>query len=369
MIKEKLILLLLGCAMLFSCKNSKSVPIIDLNRLDQSISLDITDILKDISIVQISSDFLFSVHDQIYITPQYLIIHSAKYSDRESLDLFSRKGEHIRKLAARGNGPGEFYVIEDFFVDEDDILYYKDMWYRNCLFRIDLSCGAMLDPLQIDFTYLTTNYMNGMIYSFPYYRGWFDQTNEYPDSAIVVSRVLLSSGEVKKFKGEHKYQFLFLGSSITSYHDEIVLINPGYSDTLFTLKDDKLSPLCVLHLSNKMTDTDKEGSVAQIISSYNNGVVLAKIDIVPSPPYGITYYWKYFVLYDRKGSVYKIDNIHVMNTKISIAEPEKYSIHSSLPIICGKYGYMLVEHDVLETKYEGFDPNNDNPIIIIGEIK
>lgn len=70
----------LGCILLFSCKNSKDIPIINLDRIDQSIGLDLNDILKDISIVQISKSFLHSVNDKIYVTQQYLILYSDKFS-------------------------------------------------------------------------------------------------------------------------------------------------------------------------------------------------------------------------------------------------------------------------------------------------
>ena len=374
---KKLILFFLGCTILISCNNNtKNVPIIDLNKIKHAIDLDLSVILNDISFVQISSDFLFSVDDQIYVTSQFLIIYRNKYSkETASLDLFNRNGVHIRKLATRGNGPGEFSLIEDFFVDDDEnILYYKDMRNRTRLFRIDLNNGITLDPLQIDFTYLTANYHQGKIYSFPDFKGWFTQTNESADSSIVVYSIALPSGEMTKYRGEHRYQFLVLGASISFYQDEIALINFGYSDTLFTFKDDKLIPRCVIDISNKMTDFEKGGDLARIISVYNNGIVLSKNNVTYQS-YGerggaLNINTDYYVLYDRKGNVYKIDNTRVMNTTISLKDPEKnYLTSSLLPIICGKYGYMLVEHDVLETLPTGFDPNNDNPIIIVGEVK
>ena len=370
---KKFFVFFLGCAILLSCNNSKTTPAIDLSKIDQSISLDLTDILKDISQVQISTDFLFSVNDQIYVTSRYLIISSDKYGDRASLDLFSRTGEHIRKLAERGNGPGEFYLIEDFFVDEEEqVLYYKDMGDRSRLYRIDLNSGTVHDPLHIDFTYLTTKYLNGKIYSFPNYRGTFDQTNNYSDSAIVIQSTSLPFGEAKKVEGEHKYQFLPLGSTVTSYFDEITLINLGYSDTLFNLKDDKLSALCVLRLTNKMTGYEKGGSVAEIVSAYKNGIVLSKNNVEykeSERAQVLIYNTEYYALYDRKEGVYKIDSVRVMNTKIGLTDPEKHPVSSLLPVTCGKYGYMLVEHSILETLPAGFDPENDNPVIIVGALK
>ena len=374
MMKKK-ILLFLVCTVPFSCNNSEIIPVIDLNNIKHSINLDITDILKDITMVQISSDFLLSLDDKVYVTSRYLIL----YVNRESLHLFSRDGKHIRKLAERGNGPGEFYSIIDFFVDEEErILYYLDNFPQTRLNRIDINSGVTLEPLEIDFSTLTINYINGKIYSLPKFiwrgRTPFYPAGGYPDSAIVASSTSLPSGEITKYQGQHNYSFLAVGSSITSYYDEIVLMNLGYSDTLFTLKDNKLSPLCILRLSDKMTntDTDEKGSECRIISAYKNGIILSKINYVTRPRL-LMEGREFFALYDRKGNIYKIDNINVMNTKISnvnLIDPEKtWQLSSLLPIICGKYGYMLVEYDFFEHRPPNSDPNNDNPIIIVGEVK
>ena len=371
MITKKTFLLFFGCVILFSCKNSKTIPIIDLDRIEQSTNLDITDILKDITAVQISSDFVLSVNDRVYVTSKYLIIY---HNRGASLDLFSRDGKHIRKLAERGNGPGEFNRIQYFFVDEEEsILYYNEQgWPRTRLYRIDISSGKAFEPLQIDFTYLMPKYMNGKLFGLPSHillqptdgSSASIDAGEYPDSSVVAVSISLPSGEMEKYRGQHKYSFLILGSSITSYYDEISLFNLGYSDTLFTLKDKKLSPLCILHLSKKVTSNEDTGrSGCEIISAYNNGIVLSKINIKPTNR-------DFFALYDRKGNIKKIDNTLVMGAKINLTD-SKGPFYPSylLPISCGKFGYMLVEHDVLKNVSKDFDSNNDNPIIIVGELK
>ena len=367
-------ILLLACVVTTSCRNAETIPIINLNKIDQSTSLDLNDLLTDISQVQISADFLLSMNDQIYVTPRYLIIYMDRYGNRPSLHLFSRSGEHIQKLAEKGNGPGEFYSIEDFFVDEDEsTLYYVDMKDRTSLFRIDIHSGAKLDPLSIDFSYLTTKYINGSVYSFPNYMGNFDQINKYTDSSIIALNTCLPSQEVQKYKGGQKYPFLVLGSTITSYLDEITLVNFGYSDTLFFLQNNKLVPLCILHLNNKMTDYQKGGSVPHLISAYNNGIVLSKTNFeykINERAQVLIYTTEYYVLYDRKDAVYKIDNIHIYDTTINLTNPDhNFKDFSTFPATCGKFVYMMVGHDVLKTRSAGFDSTNDNPIIIVGALR
>lgn len=104
-------------------------------------------------------------------------------------------------MAVRGNGPGEFNFIENFFVDkEEKVLYYTDTRNRSILNRIEISNEVALNPLQIDFNYLTMNYINEKVYSFPNIKGYF-QTSEYPDSAIVFRNTSIPSGEVEEYKG------------------------------------------------------------------------------------------------------------------------------------------------------------------------
>jgi len=357
----------LGCILFFSCKNSKDIPVVDLNRMDRPISLNINDILKDVSIVQISNDII-SINDKIYVTPQYFIIYRNKYSKTSaSLDLFNRKGERVRNLAVRGNGPGEFNIIENFFVDEDErILYYTDKKSRTLLHRVDIRTAEKLDPLQMDFNYLTMNYINGKVYSFPNVKGYF-QSNEYPDSAIIFRSTSIPSGEVKKYKGEHSYPFILLGSSITFYNEDIFLINQGYSDTLFNLTDNILKPLCVFNFPNKLKDYTKGGSLINLISAYKNGIVLSKMNIEFHPPMTVIYKPEYYALYDRNGMIRKIDNIQVKSAEIDLADPQKYA-YMPLPVVCGKYGYMFVEKDALGDLSD-LDADNDNPVIIVGKLR
>ena len=368
----KTALIFLGCILFFSCKSPKEIPIIDLNRIDQSISLDLADILKDISIVQIGPDFLLSTTDQIYVTSNYLII----LINNESLHLFSRDGVHIRKLAERGNGPGEFYSIRYLFVDEDEcILCYVDGPNFASLSRIDIGSGKVLEPLPIDFNFLMVKYINGKVYGLPSFRyaGRSIIAGTFPDSAIVACSFSLPSGEMEKYQGHHSYSYIQLGSTISSYYDEILLLNYDYSDTLFTLKGRKLSPQYVLHLSDKMNNTNDGGSTCSILFVYNKGIVLSKETLVPSRPPrpGVMYSGReFFALLDRNGNVFKIDNILVMGAQINIKNSENpWILPSLLPVTCGKYGYMLVDHDFFEARPANFDPNNDNPIIIVGILK
>jgi hypothetical protein len=319
---------------------------------------------------------VLSIRDEVYVTSQFLIY----YINRESLHLFDRNGKHIRKLAEKGRGPGEFNSISYFFVDvEEQILYYLDQ-PPTSLHRIDLSSGMALDPLQIDFTHLTTNYINGKIYSFQRFlvmgstATLFFKEDAYPDSTLICSISLLN-GEMDKYQVQHKYSPIVNGTSIASYYNEIAFLNLSYSDTLFVLKDNKLNPLCVLRFSNKTTSSTIQirgsstpiGNTFEIISAYNNGIVLLK-----KGDKGL----EYLALYDRKGSVCKISNTIVMGTQINTEAQERAHGHRGLggklseliPLTCGKYGYMVVEHHVLQNLPAHFDPDNDNPILIVGTL-
>jgi hypothetical protein len=217
------------------------------------------------------------------------------------------------------------------------------------------------------------DYINGNVYSLPKFRyaGRSFRAGTFPDSAIVARPISLPSGKMTKYQGHHSYSYLFAGSTVRSYYDEILLLNYDYSDTLFTINDNRLCPLYVLHLSNKISNVGEGGSGCEIVFAYDKGVVLAKVKLVPIPSRGIVSFSKReFALLDRNGNVYKIDNICVMGTQINLTDQENlWRLSSLLPIICGKYGYMMVEHDAFEPQPPNIDPDNDNPIIIVGTLK
>ena len=380
---KKTLFFLLVFIALFSCKNRSTIIHADLENMENSITLDLSDILKNISITQISTEFLLSVNSKVYVTSQYLIVNN-----EQSLHLFDRSGRHIRKLSERGNGPGEFFYIQDFFTDnQEEILYYIDMMDRSHISRLDIGNGKALDPLPIDISFLETKHINGKIYGLPNYSGYFDNVSAEVDSAIIACSISLPTGEIEKYRGWHKYSFIIMGSTIASYHNEIDFINLGYSDTLFTLQDNRLQSLCVLDFAEKMTDYRVGGNGIQLISANRKGIVLSKIRLKYTEQGErliLNYIPKYYTLYDRKGSVSHIDAIRVMDTEIPIGDEGELReasawVSSPLPISCGKYGYMLIDPTHLNDpaaflKKAGvqaidFDPNNDNPFIIIGEIR
>jgi len=369
MILKKTAILFLGCILIFSCNKLTTIPVIDLNRIDRSINLNITDILKDISLVQISPEFLLATHNEIYVTAQYLVINT-----RLEIHLFSRDGTYIRTLARKGRGPGEFITVGDFFVDEDErFLYYINKGMDFQMNRIDLSSGKVLDPIPIDFNFLKPFYINGILYGLPGARpaGPSMDTGTFPDSGIVACSIVLPSGEMEIFQGYHSYPYFSSFSAIKSYYDEVFLLNYNYSDTLFTLKDNRLSPLYVLRLSNKPQKWEGGGNSCNIFFAYRKGIVFEKVTYkAVSDNRAATFRRDFLALYDRERNVFKIENLNVIDTQVDLTNLAKYSFQSSyFPVACGKYGYMLVGHDFFETLPADLDPDNDNPIIIVGTLK
>ena len=366
---------------LFSCTNPSSAIVIDLDRVENRCNVNLSDILEDISVVSIDSniDFLFSTDSKVYVTSNYIVINNNK-----SLHLFNRQGEHIRRLSGQGNGPSEFLIIENFFIDED-ILYYKDIKDQTKLFRINLQSSETLSPLSIDLTYLSEIvYANKQIYSCPSYSGYFDNVSKDVDSVVVAYSISVPSCEIEKHKGYHDYNFLMLGSTLTSYKNEIALINLGYSDTLFTLQKNNLNPLCVLTISNKMLDYTKGGKGIHLISANNKGIILAKMNFeykAGGERIFFLYNPDYYVLYDRENTLNKISSINFMGGKILadeyIADYKNGStkISSLFPVSTGKYGYIIIDPEYardfpeLMKQIANIPNNNDNPYIIVGEFR
>ncbi len=66
-------------------------------------------------------------------------------------------------------------------------------------------------------------------------------------------------------------------------------------------------------------------------------------------------------------AIFRIASLGFNDIIIDITEPQDYP-HSSLPIICGEYGYMILESDDLKNKLF-HESDNDNPLIIIGKLQ
>jgi len=81
-----------------------------------------------------------------------------------------------------------------------------------------------------------------------------------------------------------------------------------------------------------MMDHNDGGNGIRIFSAYQHGIILLKIDLT------------------------------------NLKEPPRSSASLS-PVSCGKFGYMMIEHDVWDGRSLSFDPDNDNPIIIVGTFR
>ncbi len=119
---RKTIILLSICLTLIDCSSEKNnIPVINLQSTTQAKVINLSEMLKDVYIVQLetSPDILLG-EDTYYLVSEKFIITI----DREKILQFSGTGKYIRTLAKEGNGPDEFLRAEAFALDEkNEILY------------------------------------------------------------------------------------------------------------------------------------------------------------------------------------------------------------------------------------------------------
>ena len=128
---------LLICFSIFSCKTNNE-KVIDLTRGDwKPTNLKLSDIASDVTYVVFESNknCFFSEISNVLVGKSKIII-----LDRflNTLLVFDRKGNFIRKNSEKGHGPGEYNFIQDFTIDQDqNYIYINNAGQSLQKFKLD----------------------------------------------------------------------------------------------------------------------------------------------------------------------------------------------------------------------------------------
>lgn len=132
-----IITLLLCCIIVISCKPTENKPNEFIHYLNPSIeplksspAYDNAKIIK----LETSSSCLISVIQQIRMTESFIFI-----LDLEHLYSFTREGKFVAQIGRKGEGPGEYIVLNTFYIDENkkQVVIIDD--YKNKLLNYDFS--------------------------------------------------------------------------------------------------------------------------------------------------------------------------------------------------------------------------------------
>ena len=104
------------------------------------------------------NSYVPSIH-AVFVSSNYIAIScGADYPNFTSVKLFSRRGDFIRSIGKRGNGPGEFILPENVCIDKNEDYIYIYDWTKGRILRYSIE-GQFLNSINIK-NYSPSNYFN-----------------------------------------------------------------------------------------------------------------------------------------------------------------------------------------------------------------
>jgi len=364
-----------------------------------SVDLSISDLLDHISIVPLETndDLLLSTSGTRFIVTDRHILVAA----RDKLIQFSHQGKYIRTLAFRGNGPHEFRTMGGILVDEKrEILYYAPgLGNPQPISSIDLKSGSFLEPHTPDLPRYTINAIDseGMIY------GSHDDRSLSSD-AVLAYKYNPQNKTTTIYRGCHGFDIERYSHQIFMCGNRLFFRSAHYSDTLFSLEHDKITPQYVCTLKNP---------VPVDFYSTNGGIFLkfpisnTSFDLIEKSKLNVQTrsdgmgYDVYstplaFLVVNKKGEQQSIRSIHIDPIALTIDTDDYiknsfryYNRINPIPIVSGSWAYLAVESynmtDMIDTALNENQlstsqrkmlqevalqiDKESNPVLIIGKIK
>lgn len=262
-----------GCMLtflLFSCQTTETNEI-DLSKPAGTITQKFSDIADNLRAIPLetSDSCLLSSYLEVWVGNKYIVT-----ADRESMHLFDKDGKHIRQLAKRGKGPGEFNSIATFTVDEaGERLYYRDWSQRTELRVIELNTGKNTGKISNecnDLVNLTMTQNHSLIGNSHTGIGTSKQNYEVvtlSGSGKLLSCMVADTTPIDKAKNIFKPYLCKTGNRISYW-------NPNTDHILFEIEDSLKIPQLVFKLNNPFTYQKRQGNILRIKAETNNEVMI-----------------------------------------------------------------------------------------------
>ena len=244
---------------LFSCKSDKNIEsrIIDFDvKPKVEISLKFEDIVEKVKIVKIETrdDLVLPEYISLEITQEYIITISD-----EEINQFDTKGNHISRLAVKGNGPNEFNNPHSIIDQYKNRLYVMNSRDGRKVLRVNLNTGEFLEPFTLDT---------------PIY-GYFVDDNEN-----IVARLNLSYREGLGLEKGIESRIFFMSTDDGALKDIVIKGNEYYlysyqdfmrdkkdmfyydyivSDTLYTFDENGATPFMIFKATDKAENEITDG--------------------------------------------------------------------------------------------------------------
>ncbi|MCP9612649.1 BF3164 family lipoprotein [Coprobacter tertius] len=237
----------------YACSSEKKIESdltkINVNPSETGIALDIANNIEkqwEIIPLETKDECLVNEADKIlYKNGIYYIL------DRQgnSLFLFDSDGKFISKILKKGEGPDEYSNLDAFAVDNDSI------WISDASSRSLICYGPDLKMIDRASTWerATGNditLMNGKIYLATNWTGW-NKKNSQIASYDIKNKDVTGLWRVPPLNGDHA---LIRKSCQLADNGDSCLFIYSYCDTIFQIKDNKLTPAYQLSFTERYDD-------------------------------------------------------------------------------------------------------------------
>lgn len=377
-----------GC---FSTKNSsdeflidedEKIPIININEITDSISVNLEDITEWFRFVRLETNNSCFVggspNKTIIINEDYILVSGAEYSKK--LLQFNIEGEFIKTAAIKGKGPNDFLALMNTFI-RDSILYYTDFGGRGYS-TLNLNSGKIVilpkakDKHISDFTFIdektifcisTTKSENNTwrreIFTQDIYGNLlYEQLWDIVDSDVSMSYNMFSS--------------------LNTIDNHIYFSSPS-CDSILEFKNNILIPVWYNQISPKY----KPGKTHQIypvvnLMHFSDEFVLFEYHNVEVKGRAWHHRKREQIFIDRKNDNSGIikdvyikkfdfriyDNFNTENENLFFLEYSAFELKEKIAISLNN-GKLNQEHRLKLEKLNSEISNEDNPILLIGKFK
>lgn len=244
-------------SILTACHSGQEVlSVIHLDQVESGV-LKLGDLAGELEYIPLetSDEVLIAGTPPIWVGEKYMVV-----VDFHAIYLFDKKGHFIRRLAQRGNGPGEYRIVFHFAVDEElNHFYYTDGLDTDHILILDLASGTPSGRISI--APLSTSSLSGLISCKDHSIVCSVREADHPVWQMAAyspegKRLYTVASDTAQAKNDMAILPYFCGEG-----ERGVLCHDHQSDTLFLIKDGRKTPISLFHIEGSMLKNPEEGKV------------------------------------------------------------------------------------------------------------
>ncbi len=264
---KKIAILFAIVLLMFECSpEKKSIPVIDLQNINQTKVVKLSDMLGDIYVVRLeTSDGILLGEDTYYLVSEKYIITI----DKDKILQFSGNGKYIRNLAKAGKGPDEFLRADAWALDDKKgILYINHRGDSRHIIVFDLGNGERINRISTG----VDNLISQMIVLNDTVLAVMPRMNKE-----ISFYDLSTSGRILSVVAPPGAKGIGLESSIEMVSDKLYYMPKEY-DTLYLLNGTRKEPYCFFNVEDRFTfDNNETGNFVYLSANAPNFIIANKV--------------------------------------------------------------------------------------------